>query len=70
MPGGGVTKENVKYIIENTDCNEIHGSFKTVKEYPEDKDEDSEVSVGEREGPVYVADESTIAEIVNILRNV
>lgn len=71
MPGGGVTKDNVKYIVDNTGTNEIHGSFKVVKEESpgESKsEEDSEVSIGE--GPLYVTDEAVVAEIVNILKTV
>ncbi|KAJ8965220.1 hypothetical protein NQ314_004290 [Rhamnusium bicolor] len=71
MPGGGINKDNLKFIIENTEANEFHGSFKMVKEEVEAKsEEECEVVIGERNGPLYVTDESAVAEIVNILKTV
>lgn len=69
MPGGGINKDNLKSIIENTEANEIHGSFKTVKLEQQEKDNDAPV-IGEREGPYYITDETLVAEIVNILKTV
>ncbi|XP_056633780.1 copper homeostasis protein cutC homolog [Diorhabda carinulata] len=68
MPGGGVTKENIKYILENTEAKEIHGSFKVPKEEPEKTEEDSEAVIGEREGPIYITTENAVMEIVDILK--
>ena len=68
MPGGGVNKENIKFILENTDAQEIHGSFKKVKD--EAKDESSEIILSEKNIPLYVTDEDVVAEIVNILKTV
>lgn len=74
MPGGGVNKKNIKYIIENTEVKEIHGSFKMAKDIKDESEEkpkdEAEILLGENEGPVYVTDESVVADIVNILRNV
>lgn len=68
MPGGGVNKENIKFIMENTEATEIHGSFKVPKDEPEKSEDNCEAVVGEREGPIYVTDENTVAEIINILK--
>ncbi|XP_018561448.1 copper homeostasis protein cutC homolog [Anoplophora glabripennis] len=71
MPGGGVNKDNVKFVVDNTGVSEIHGSFKVVKEEaPSDSksEEESEITIGD--GPLYVTDETAVAEIVNILKTV
>lgn len=72
MPGGGINKENLKFILENTEATEIHGSFKIVKEElnKEKVDDQSEVVIGEREGPIYVTDENAVAEIVNMMKTI
>lgn len=71
MPGGGVNKDNIKYILEHTEAKEIHGSFKKLKEQPkEETTEDAEVKLVEEDIPVYVTDEDAVAEIVNILKTV
>ncbi|KAK9886135.1 hypothetical protein WA026_014922 [Henosepilachna vigintioctopunctata] len=68
MPGGGINKENMKFIIENTEAKEYHGSFRKTLSQTEKEDE-SDVKIGGYEGPRYVADQDYIAEIVNILMN-
>lgn len=68
MPGGGITKENLKNILENTEANEVHGSFKTIKQEEPDVDNADGPIIGEKEGPYYVTDEILVAEIVNILK--
>lgn len=68
MPGGGITKDNIKSIIDSTEATEIHGSFKTIKQ-EEEKDSDAPI-IGEKEGPYYVTDETLVAEIVNMLKTV
>lgn len=70
MPGGGITKENLKYVLENTDANEIHGSFKTIKQEEPNVDYADGPIIGEKEGPFYVTDETLVAEIVNIMKTV
>ncbi|XP_023019600.1 copper homeostasis protein cutC homolog [Leptinotarsa decemlineata] len=71
MPGGGITKDNVKYILENTEAKEIHGSFKSLKEETETtQSEEDKVPIGERQGSSYVTSESTVSEIVDIIKNV
>ncbi|CAH2007028.1 unnamed protein product [Acanthoscelides obtectus] len=72
MPGGGVNKDNLKFILENTDATEVHGSFRTVKDEPEAEkpDEECEVVVGKINEPLYITDETAVAEIVNILKSV
>ncbi|KAL1494782.1 hypothetical protein ABEB36_010326 [Hypothenemus hampei] len=71
MPGGGVNKDNIKFILENTDAKEIHGSFKKLKEEPKTEDTKDEADVNLVEGnvPFYVTDEDSVAEIVNILKS-
>lgn len=69
MPGGGINKENLKSVIENTEANEIHGSFKTVRQEEQERENDAPL-IGEREGPYYITDETLVAEIVNILKTV
>lgn len=72
MPGGGVNKDNIKYILENTEATEIHGSFKKPKEEPkeESKEDEAEVNLGDKNIPIYVTDEDAVAEIINILKTV
>ncbi|KAK5644586.1 hypothetical protein RI129_005886 [Pyrocoelia pectoralis] len=67
VPAGGITKDNLKYIMEHTDANEYHGSFRKLKN--ETKHEENEVLLGEKDGQLYVADEQLIGEIVHMLKN-
>ncbi|KAJ8978920.1 hypothetical protein NQ317_013358 [Molorchus minor] len=70
MPGGGINKDNLKFIMDHTEATEIHGSFKVIKEELDSKteDESDEPVMETRKGPLYVTDEAAVAEIVNILR--
>nr|AEE61696.1 unknown [Dendroctonus ponderosae] len=70
MPGGGINKENVRFILENTEAEEIHGSFKKLKEQKGDKADEAEVKLSEENVPVFVTDEESVAEILNILKTV
>lgn len=69
MPGAGVNKDNLKFIVEHTGAAEYHGSFRRIKEQPEVTDTDEEIKLGESDGPLYVCDEKLVAEVVHILRN-
>lgn len=70
MPGGGINKENLKFILENTEASEIHGSCKIPKQVePQEENEDTPI-IGEKEGPYYITDETLVAEFVNILKTV
>ncbi|KAL3268052.1 hypothetical protein HHI36_007181 [Cryptolaemus montrouzieri] len=70
MPGGGINKENFKYIMEHTEAKEYHGSFRKVKTHPEKQEGQSEtIKVGCHEGPIYETDQDYIAEILNMLNN-
>lgn len=66
MPGGGINKDNLKFIMENTEALEYHGSFKKVKEdtHAGDSDNTEVDAVG---GPLYVTDADLVSEIVRIL---
>lgn len=64
MPGGGINKDNVKYIMENTGALEYHGSFKKVKEETPQEDSDAVDATG---GPLYVTDPNLVTEVVHIL---
>lgn len=68
MPGGGINKENLAFILENTEANEVHGSFKMVKQEEPERENNDRPIIGEKEGPYYVTDETLVAEIVNILK--
>ncbi|XP_066159057.1 copper homeostasis protein cutC homolog [Euwallacea fornicatus] len=72
MPGGGVNKDNIKYILDNTEAKEIHGSFKKLKDEPKSENQENEeiINVAEENVPVYVTDEDAVAEIVNMLKTV
>ncbi|XP_050310258.1 copper homeostasis protein cutC homolog [Anthonomus grandis grandis] len=71
MPGCGVDKDNIKFILENTNAKEIHGSFKKLKDEPkpEVKDDEADISLSDENIPIYVTDEENVAEIINILKN-
>lgn len=84
MPGGGVTVDNLKYIMENTEAVEFHGSFRKLKddkkEEPEkenngeaksdkENDKNSSICLGTNESPLYIADEGKIRKVVDILQN-
>lgn len=71
MPGGGVNKDNIKYILENTEAKEIHGSFKKLREEPKDDSVDceAEVVISDKSIPNYVTDEDAVAEVVNVLKS-
>ncbi|XP_072387433.1 copper homeostasis protein cutC homolog [Diabrotica undecimpunctata] len=70
MPGGGINKDNVNFILENTGATEIHGSFSSPKE-PETQrpEEDSEAVIGNRDAPIMVTNENAVTEIVNMLKD-
>ncbi|KAF5307654.1 hypothetical protein FQR65_LT06709 [Abscondita terminalis] len=68
IPGGGVNKENLKFIMETTEAQEYHGSFRKVKTETK-PEEQTEVTLGDNDGPLYLADELLITEAVHILRN-
>jgi copper homeostasis protein len=67
MAGGGITKQNLAFIMEHTEAKEYHGSFKKVKEAA-DKEKKGEVDVGNEK--IYVTDQDCVAEIVHILKTV
>lgn len=67
MPGGGITVDNLKYIMENTEALEYHGAFKKIKE--ESKLDNEEVSLGEKAENLYVTDQQIVAEIAHILKS-
>ncbi|KAK4875269.1 hypothetical protein RN001_011691 [Aquatica leii] len=67
VAGGGINKENLKFIVENTEAEEYHGSFRKLK--TEAKNEETDIMLGDKEGPLYVADEQLISEIVHMLKN-
>lgn len=66
MPGGGINKQNLGFIMEHTEAKEFHGSFKKLKE-PEEKEEKEDEADVEGDRPVYVTDQDYVAEIVHIL---
>ncbi|XP_066253408.1 copper homeostasis protein cutC homolog [Euwallacea similis] len=72
MPGGGVNKDNIKFILDNTEAKEIHGSFKKLKDEPKNENQENEeiINLAEENVPVYVTDEDAVAEIVNMLKTV
>ncbi|KAF2901963.1 hypothetical protein ILUMI_04223 [Ignelater luminosus] len=67
VPGGGINKENLKFIADNTEAVEYHGSFRKKK--TEEQSEEKDIPLGDKDGPLYVTDERLVAEIVQILRN-
>lgn len=69
IPGGGINKENIKFIMENTGAREYHGSFKQAKTQPEENENDGDVKLGECDGTLYVCDGKLVAEVVHILQN-
>lgn len=69
VPGGGINKSNIKFIIENTGALEYHGSFRKIKEQPNSKEDDSEIKLGDNDGCVYVCDEKLVTEMVHLLKN-
>lgn len=73
IPGGGINKDNLKFIVENTGALEYHGSFRKIKEQQQaakDKDgAESEIKLGDADGPLYICDEKLVAEANHILKN-
>ncbi|XP_045475021.1 copper homeostasis protein cutC homolog [Harmonia axyridis] len=70
MPGGGLNKENFKFIMENTEAKEYHGSFRKLKSTIEQDDcNTTDVKIGEHSGPMHVTDKEYVAEIVHMLTN-
>ncbi|KAJ3643099.1 hypothetical protein Zmor_025832 [Zophobas morio] len=68
MPGGGINKQNLAFIIEHVEAKEYHGSFKKAKEVAEgEKKKKSEADVGD-DKPIFVTDQEYVAEIVHILK--
>ncbi|XP_018319129.1 copper homeostasis protein cutC homolog [Agrilus planipennis] len=70
IPAGGITKDNLKFIIDNTEATEYHGSFKVEKkEEEEGENKESEIVLGLKNGPRYVTDHELVAEALQILRS-
>lgn len=70
MPGGGVTKDNYKYILDNTEAKELHGSFKKpILESNDDENNDDQISLGLREGPLIITDQELVEEVTDYLKN-
>lgn len=67
MPGGGINLDNLKFIMENTEALEFHGSFKKAKEQTAACETD--VNVGENQGPLYVTDQQLVGRAVNLLKS-
>lgn len=74
VPGGGITKANLSFIIEHTDAKEYHGSFKKVQAPAEnngaeeaDKKDANTLDIG-REKAFYLTDQTLVAEAVHILK--
>lgn len=61
MPGCGITKDNIKEIMETTCAKEYHGSFKA--ENSEDKNDVMDL------GTVMMSDRNYVAEAVQILKS-
>ncbi|KAF7281277.1 copper homeostasis protein cutC homolog [Rhynchophorus ferrugineus] len=72
MPGGGINKDNVGFVIENTEAKEIHGSFKKPRDEPKEdlKDDEVEIILSDKNIVSYVTDEDTVAEMVNLLKQI
>lgn len=84
MPGGGVTVDNLKFIMENTEAVEFHGSFRKLKEHEKevgenknngnaksDKEHDKEdtIRLGDSETSLYITDEIKIKKVLDILND-
>lgn len=67
MPGGGINLENLKFIMENTEALEYHGSFKKPKEELDACDTD--VSVGENGASYNITDRQLVLQAVQLLKN-
>lgn len=67
MPGGGINLDNLKFIMENTEALEYHGSFKKVKEQANICDAD--VTISENQGPLYVTDQELVLQAIQILKS-
>ncbi|XP_022915846.2 copper homeostasis protein cutC homolog [Onthophagus taurus] len=68
MPGGGITVDNLKFIIDNTEATEYHGSFSKRKPLGDDPNTQSEEEKKPLE-PLYLTDEQLVAQAVEILRH-
>lgn len=72
MPAAGINADNLKFIMENTEATEYHGSFKKVKAVNNVSigEEHKEIVLSEKDSSkLYVTDEQLVAQIVDILKN-
>lgn len=69
MPGAGVTKNNIKLLIDETEATEYHGSFKMCKTDEEESKKDNEVTNFIDLGSLTITDAKLVAEIVHILKS-
>lgn len=67
IPGGGINLDNLKYIMENTEAFEYHGSFKKIKEQINTTDTD--VSVVDVQGTLYITDQELVLQVIHLLKN-
>ncbi|GLV32371.1 uncharacterized protein CBL_00920 [Carabus blaptoides fortunei] len=68
MPGAGVTKDNLKLLIDEIDAAEYHGSFKMCKTDEEDAKQANAVTDFIDLGSLTITDGKLVAEIVHILK--
>lgn len=66
VPGGGINRDNLKFIMENTNALEYHGSFRKALDV---ENEEKDILLGDNDGPLLVADEPLVAEIIQMLRS-
>lgn len=66
MPGGGINLDNLKFIMENTEALEFHGSFKKVKEQTSPCNADVDI----QNCTTYsVTDENLVLQAMHLLKN-
>lgn len=66
MPGGGINLDNLKFIMENTEALEYHGSFKKAKEQTSSNNAD--VNIDENCTIYNVTDEELVSKVVQLLK--
>lgn len=67
MPGSGLTLDNLRFVAENTEAVEYHGSFRKEKANGEKEGEDEVLKMAITGGNLRVANEECIAKAVRIL---
>lgn len=70
IPGGGIKKQNLPFIVEHTEAKEYHGSFSKAKVTEAEPEGEDEAAKKSDDRAIFVTDQDLVTEAVHILKTV